>query len=66
MDRRATYRQISIFILHRDMQAMTMASGMAGINPILAIALGIVSMICPICRCDEILRYVCRGSEAPT
>ena len=32
-----------------DMQAMKIASGMAGIRPILAIALGIVSMICPIC-----------------
>ena len=32
-----------------DMQAMKIASGMAGIRPIFAMALGIVSMICPIC-----------------
>ena len=50
MDLRATYRQMSMFIDQSDMHAITTASGMAGISPILAIALGIVSMIWPICR----------------
>ena len=34
---------------HSDMVAITKASGIAAIKPIFAIALGIVSMICPIC-----------------
>ena len=50
MDLRATYKQMSIFMDHSDMVAMITASGMAAIKPIFPIALGIVSMICPICK----------------
>ena len=43
------YKVMSIYMVQRDMQALLTASNKPAIKPVLAIAFGKVSMICPSC-----------------